>query len=352
MAFYLITNFIIIILGLIGSNSHDKCFSFICRSYLVFYLCFFASVRYGIGTDYHHYEYYYEAVKLGSKLVYNSSPLFLLLNKLCLLLKFDFKIFIFICSFITILYFTRSINNEVFIFEMLIFYGLIYIQSFCIIRQMMACTIVIYGMKKEQQWTKEILLFILAALIHSSFWLIVLLYILSKVIKINISICNYIILISFVILYFTNIIQFILVKAASIIGIEMGAGYYILTRHLGPVVLLRYCFMLCYLYIYNKIKCEDYFLNLLIVVIFLAEFAGTRMPILAARLPQTFYVVFFMIFTPDNWNKLRVSMKKKYSLMKGALYSSIFLIYIVLYLQLTTGFKLNYVVPYTWIFGR
>ena len=137
---------------------------------------------------------------------------------------------------------------------------------------------------------------------------------------------------------------------SRLLGFNIGEGYYSLSRHVGMVVSLRYLFMICFLYLYKKTSNHNSLFALLILGIFEAEIFGIRMLILAARLPQTFYVVFFLLFKKENWVSIKGDISKKYSLSKMFLYISIFLMYFVLYIQLTTGFKLNNVVPYQWIF--
>lgn len=280
-----------------------------------------------------------------------TEPIFYYLNFFVSDLNLDFKFFIAMCSVLTHFFFFRAVNKESFVYEILLFYSLIYIQSYCLIRQMLACTISIYALKtKFSKWYVCLFWLIIAALIHYTFWMVVLLFVVSKYLKFSILSIVCLSMIAFLLLYFTDFLRKMLVFSSNFLPVKLDEGYFQLMRRIGVVVLIRYVFMLLFLYVIAKVEKANSIINILFFAIFLVEIIGTRMLIFASRFPQSFYAVFFLIFTKKNNAKVSAMLCKKYVVEKYAFIISFLLTFFVLYVQLLTGFHLNNVVPYQWIF--
>lgn len=351
MFFYVFSTVFLFTFGLIGTYGKNKEFSFIVRILVFLYLLFFSAIRFGIGTDYPHYEFYYHAIENGNTIYKFTEPIFYYLNFFCIRLELDFKVFIAICSVLTHVFFFRSVNKESFVYEVLLFYSLIYIQSYCLIRQMLACTISIYALKtKFPKWHLCLFWLIIAALIHYTFWMVVFLFVASKYLKFPILFVVCLSMVAFLSLYFTDFLRKMLVFSSSFLPIKLNEGYFQLIRRIGVVVLTRYVFMLLFLYLIAKLEKSNYIINILFFAIFLVEIIGTRMLIFASRFPQTFYAAFFLIFTKKNNAKISALLCKKYAVEKYAFIIMLLLTFFILYVQLLTGFHLNNVVPYQWIF--
>ena len=108
MFFYIFSTLFIVIFGLFGGYSKNKEFAAFSRFFVFVWLFFFSAARYGIGTDYPHYEFYYDAIGNGNKIYKFSSPLYYCLNLICNFMQLDFKSFIVICSFLTCFFFFYS----------------------------------------------------------------------------------------------------------------------------------------------------------------------------------------------------------------------------------------------------
>ena len=285
MLIYLFLNVLIIILGLYVSFGRNCLLSKISYIYSFVFLTFIAAIRFEIGVDYNHYEFFYYAIKKGASTYKYSEPVFYWFMRLFCDAGFDFKVFISVASFLTILFFYKSTSKRTFFFEILLFYGLLYLQSYCLIRQMLACSISIYALKKksDNKWYCVFLL-VLAALIHKSFWVIFVIYLVSFKLKICDKFIFSFLILFFVIVFFTpfvdNVLGYVLQFTSS--------SYFVLMRKLGPVVFLRYIFM--FLYLYLILKYANTNLNkLMLISMFMFECLGTRILVFSSRMPQTFY---------------------------------------------------------------
>lgn len=161
-------------------------------------------------------------------------------------------------------FFFRSVNKESFVYEVLLFYSLIYIQSYCLIRQMLACAISIYALKtKFSKWHLCLFWLIIAALIHYTFWMVVFLFVASKYLKFSISSVVCLSMVAFLLLYFTDFLRRMLVFSSSFLPIKLDEGYFQLMRRIGIVVLARYVFMLLFLYVIAKVEKTNSIINIL-----------------------------------------------------------------------------------------
>lgn len=272
-----------------GKDKGTAAFSYI---FTFFILVFISSVRYGIGTDYPHYEFYYYAIENGAKIYKYTEPVFYWLIRGTLYFKLSFQYFIVVTSLLTTLFFFLSVSKKTFFFEILLYYGLIYLQAFCLIRQMLACTISIFAFKKYgDSKIKCAFLLIFSSLVHRTFWILLLVYFLSFIINIKDSKTTLIIITAFVLIYLTPVIDIVVTKILTMTKLESG-DYFVLMHRIGPVVALRYLLMFFYLYLIKKFA-NTKLNKLLMITLFVIEFSGTRILILASRLPQTLYSVFF-----------------------------------------------------------
>lgn len=130
------------------------------------------ALRYGIGTDYFYtYEPYFHFVGEGKK--YFTEMGFNILNKIIYVCTGDFKVLIFITSYIIISFFLKGIidNSSDRIFSvMLLFLAQIYFYSMNMIRQAIAIAIIFWGfnylLKKEKN--KYLICCLIASLFHIS----------------------------------------------------------------------------------------------------------------------------------------------------------------------------------------
>lgn len=139
-------------------------------------LTIISGFRESIGFDYNSYRYhFYEISKLSffDTLKYNFEPGFSFLNKVILYFTDNYKILIFICSFITTGFVSYSIykNSKYPFYSFFLYITLaFYYASFNLIRQGLAISISILGLKylKERKFLKYLLIILIAASFHYS----------------------------------------------------------------------------------------------------------------------------------------------------------------------------------------
>lgn len=354
MIFYINLFIFIFIFGFVGTFGKNKEFAFVCRRTVMLILFIVSAVRFGIGTDYQNYEILYKAISNGKEFYKFSEPAFYWLNNFLASNDLSFQVLIVICSAITVFFFDLSTNRKTFFYEVLLFYSLIYLQSYCLLRQMIACSISIYALKNPKRSITFIFL-IVAALFHKTFWCLFLLVYLSKFIKLSKIKIELLLLVLFFVIFCTNIVEITLQRLTSLFSISIGVGYFELQRRIGLVVFTRYIFMLLFwISLYGIIKKTDRkmrLFNTLLIALFLVEFIGGRLLIFAARFPQTFYVFFFIPFTKNNSVEINTLVKNKYKIRSSFFIESVCLIILVLFVQVGTGENLNHIVPYKSIFS-
>lgn len=214
---------------------------------------------------------------------------------------------------------------------------------------MIACSISIYALKNKKRISTFVFL-VLAALFHRTFWALFVMVYLSKFIKFTEIKMEMLLILLFIVICCTNIIEIILFKLALVFPISIGNGYFVFIRRIGPVVFIRYIFMfLFWVALYKMINNTTQFLglfNILFLSLFTLEFIGVRLLVFSSRFPQTFYAFFFIPFTEKTSYKIDSMICCKYNLHKFFLITSIALSLFILFVQLLTGEHLNNVLPY------
>ncbi|WP_336175311.1 EpsG family protein [Acinetobacter ursingii] len=142
--------------------------------YFIFSLMFFISAfRYKVGFDWYNYEQIYE-VSTGFFL---KEPLFLALINFCNNLNFSFQTFIFICTFITLFFYFKSLNfyfsSNLKVFSLSILYFFLtysYFEHFNIIRQGLVIAIFFFSWRYviERKFFSYFAVILCCSLIHSS----------------------------------------------------------------------------------------------------------------------------------------------------------------------------------------
>lgn len=294
----------------------------------------FLGLRYGIGIDYSHYEHAYQAIKIGEKF-YITEPVFYIFNKIFSILNYESLVFF--MAFITINFFKKSLNanNQKIFIPLSIF--LLYIPSFTLMRQVLAIVLVIYAFSFDDN-KNRIKWMIIASLVHKSMWILTILYLLCKFIKIS---WYFVLLICFV---------FAILFAFSNMGLDLlekilkhtPYAYYLNTvhllakRHVGILTILQMGYEISFFF-YNKSSIKNQnnsFVNLLFLFMICSEIIGLRILIFATRVTFVFYPAFF----------INVQCKKKrYKLF---LYVGLFLSFIVAIGKLINTGHWDNVVPY------
>ena len=164
-----------------NNNKYKKIY--IIASFLV--ALFPIAFRYGIGTDYF-YTYYPYFNFIGKGKRFFDEIGFNLLNKIVYVLTGDFRVLVFITSFIFLYYIYKGIleNSKDIVFSIiLLFIGQAYFYSMNMIRQSIAISILFYAIKflTENQKRKYIIACLIASTIHISSFLMIPLVFIDKI---------------------------------------------------------------------------------------------------------------------------------------------------------------------------
>lgn len=232
--------------------------------FLLFLLMLFISAsRVNIGIDYWGHYQLYRIVELGLWEV--SEPLYVLLSVFCSKSHIGFAGLIAIMSFITIYPIYRIAQKEQNIYILLLYFLMVYLLSFALIRQCAAISLAIYGSYlylKEGKKRKAFFFFVLSIGFHYSLAVFVLAFYFSIFFRINFLVT--VLLSLFILLIGTNITSIINVISNILKNLGLYEDYlgkrnaHNVTTQLnsGLGVLLRYITYFVILYLANKGKVE------------------------------------------------------------------------------------------------
>lgn len=300
MFFYIITTIVILLGGFYVSIGKNKPFVYMVRASIFLYLTFFSAARYDIGTDYAHYLVIFESIKKGAKIYAGTEPLFYYLIRFCTDNGFSFQIFVALCSIITNFFFLRATKNKTYFFQLIIYYTMYYVSSFCLLRQMMGLAFTVYAFSRcEKNKFKCLLFILLACLVHRFFWLVLLGYVLSWFIKFTTRQVSAIVIISFFVFVPTSLLTNIITKVLDSINFNVGLDNLFFATRIGPVVLIRYLYTLCFYIVFMHNRSQNYTLNFLFLAVCLSEIGGTKLIILATRLALCFYSAYFLMMSDE-----------------------------------------------------
>jgi len=315
--------------------SKDKIVKYISSNILFLIVLLFLGLRKGIGIDYSHYEHAFQAIKIGEKM-YLSEPIYYIFNKVFSLINYESMIFF--VAFLSVYYFSISLNtnNRILYIPLAIF--LLYIPSFTLMRQVLAIVHVIYGFSVDDDKHRFKWL-IIASLIHKSMWILTILYFICKYVKISWHFVLIFCFVFMIIFTFSNMGLGLL----EIILKYTPYAYYLNTihlltkRHVGILTILQLGYELSF-FIYNKSSLKNRnnsFVNLLFMFMICSEIVGLRILIFATRVTFIFYPAFF------------IEVQKKQKRYKLFEYSGLFLAFLVAIGKLINTGHWDNVVPYS-----
>lgn len=157
-----------------------------CTVYFILFMFMFipAAIRYGVGLDYFNYvdifnnpDYYQGQIEIG----------FYLIVKTLSVIGFGYQSLFILCSALTLFFFIKSIEKESAWASTLIFICTLYISSYCLLRQALAVSILMYSCRLwiDNNKSKSILLLVLACLMHYSAMLFVPIILVSSIFRIT-----------------------------------------------------------------------------------------------------------------------------------------------------------------------
>ncbi len=241
----------------------------------IFIMILFSSLRVNIGLDYiGHYAHYYMIAMGKYNLKLLIEPIYSLINYLCFITHLGYNGVIVIMSLITIFPFYLIAKDNNIPCLLLLFFCLLYLISYCLIRQMAAISIAFYGSYKykyDNDKKKGMAFLICAAGIHFSLWLYFVCFYACQYIKVSylvsIILSFLLFLIGFKTDFFTILIKFL----------SKGTIYEYYFKNLqeasfgtGIGVLLRFItyFMLFYLeYAFSNERKSSYFSMFIILIV-------------------------------------------------------------------------------------
>lgn len=171
----------VLISTLIGLVNRGKC-----TVYLILFMFMFipAAIRYGVGLDYFNYvdifnnpDYYQGQIEIG----------FYLIVKTLSVIGFGYQSLFVLCSALTLFFFIKSIEKESAWASTLIFICTLYLSSYCLLRQALAVSILMYSCRLwiDNNKSKSILLILLACSMHYSAMLFVPIILVSSIFRIT-----------------------------------------------------------------------------------------------------------------------------------------------------------------------
>lgn len=176
MIVYIVVNIISLILIYLSQKTKNKIQSNVLILVTILLLSIVAGIRYGIGTDYLkvYYPYFLE-IKSGSTWDSNRIEIgYYLLNKIVVLINGSFPLVMLITSFITNYFFIKGILNfkdkiSVTV-AMFVYLFLYYLQTYNLIRQYIACSIIFFSIKflMEKNIKKFVIFVLIASLFHKT----------------------------------------------------------------------------------------------------------------------------------------------------------------------------------------
>ena len=243
--------------------------------FISFYFLFLvASLRFDIGTDYINYHIIFHMIELDGD--FKIEVGFLLLNKILIFFNLPFEIAIAIYSFLTLIFIYIAIPRKyLMLFIFLYIASNSYFQSFSLIRQSLAISIILYAIPyiNKNSFFKYLIWVIIASSIHLSAILFLPIYFMRKL-SVN-YFYAYAIIIWYFIVQYTEIIEFLFMNIISLTpyGIYIGGAFFDreIATGSGLGVLFRLLIGIIILLYSTRIKDKTPEVNIYLLLLFLYE---------------------------------------------------------------------------------
>ena len=306
MVFYWTLAIVILIMGFLSEFTKDKLFKKVLIFSIFFLMFVISAFRVNIGVDYSgHYSIYKVANSSNPKLVL-SEPLFYLLCIVCNQIGVGYYGVVFSISFLTLYplyYISRKEKTSIIL---ILYFFLTYLISYALMRQLCALSLSMLGtyfyINKEYK-KKGLLLLISAGLMHSSLWAYLVIFLLGKVIKLNLRTT---IIISIFLIIFSKYIDIISILKKIFINTKY--GYYFLRESLnkktemgtGLGSIIRFIIYFIELYFLVTVReNNNYRFNLCFIFLIICDLVSLKMVILL-RLRFVFLGVLYYPFIYKN----------------------------------------------------
>lgn len=297
----------------------------------VLFMALFVGSQDGMGTDYDNY-----VAQISTPWVIPAEP-FTILN-FYLIRTYDLPIytFFYVYAFLTYFFFSKSIlltnRSSRFLILIMIFQTGLFFQSFNVIRQILACSIYLYGVLLLNTNNKGWKYLIAACFVHYSAFFGLLIFLLSRIIRLNIIIFIAF-LVSFVLLNFGGFIPYFIFLMKSVIMFTPYAEYlnsdYLLSNQSIGLGTVYFCTAILCFFVYRQ---KNYFetrygrlLTLFFIGIILYNMLSANVTI--QRI--VYYPYFVIIVVIPLWvNTVSCNYRSRIALLIYALFFVFFLSYL------------------------
>lgn len=282
-------------------------------------LCFMslfipAALRGGIGADYFSYLRIYKTISLGMKIHQEIGILFI--SKILQFFNFSGHALIVTYSFLSILFIFLAIPRKDFYLGIPIYVLVFYLDSYCLLRQALACSIMLFAYRKyfENKTKSFIFWSIIAVLNHKVMIIPIFLLFISKLVpKLNSLIKNFMYVFLFIFLFLVKgkLVSFLM---TSVVGITPYANYalnkYAATesaKNSGLGFLLQIFILMIFVYLidYNYLSKKAYKVSIIYLLYLLFVRCISQVLYILVRLVNSCTFVYVSFIVNVSYSKSR-----------------------------------------------